>query len=425
MSIATKKILLVCLTLSLLALAPDLSFANAQGACSWHGGVNCAAGPDWDSSEVCNDGWRGSTVNYWTTVECKQYLCTKQIILREALIKKAEEKGGTLDPERTRSKLFEALGLYGYESLEQDAQQRLAEIEMVFDQINSTVDSVRFTCWNNETTTTKQLPCTDTINGYLGSDDKCYCDTGFTWSDSEDKCVVFNACPFENSYLSNNLCYCNQDYQWNNDQTACVKTTLNITPQPGPEIEHTQKIKSKPQSQHTQVFTDVDNSPNFDAILFLNSRGIIKGYDDKTFRPNNTVNRAELVKILVTGKGMTPSIEEYKNCFSDVTIDWFAPYICYAKSKYWISGYQDGTFKPNQTVNKAEAIKMLLNSQSVGFATKVESKPFNDVEVTDWFAPYIKRAKELGILEETGNIFSPAEGMSRSGIAENLYRLIK
>lgn len=42
-----------------------------EGTCSWHGGVNCSVGADWDGSAVCNDGWRDSSESYYSTVECK------------------------------------------------------------------------------------------------------------------------------------------------------------------------------------------------------------------------------------------------------------------------------------------------------------------------------------------------------------------
>lgn len=44
-----------------------------SGACSWHGGVNCAAGPDWDGSVICNDGWRDSSVSYSSMAKCRGY----------------------------------------------------------------------------------------------------------------------------------------------------------------------------------------------------------------------------------------------------------------------------------------------------------------------------------------------------------------
>lgn len=67
---------------------------------------------------------------------------------------------------------------------------------------------------------------------------------------------------------------------------------------------------------------------------------------------------------------------------------------------------------------------MLLNSQGIDIPESITEKPFDDVDTTDWFAVFITKAKELGILEETGSDLAPAEGMKRTGICENLYRLL-
>gem|GEM_PF-3137947 len=162
---------------------------------------------------------------------------------------------------------------------------------------------------------------------------------------------------------------------------------------------------------------------NRTAIMYLKDRGIINGYSDGTFKPDKTVNRAELLKILVEGKGVTPDANQYGNCFKDVKTEWFAPYVCYAKEQGWVTGYSDGNFRPAQTVNKVESLKMLLNSQDVATGT-VSVKPFSDVGMGEWFAPYVSKAKELGILEETGTTFGGSGGMKRAGICENLYRLL-
>ncbi len=173
------------------------------------------------------------------------------------------------------------------------------------------------------------------------------------------------------------------------------------------------------------AFSDLaDSHKNIEAILYLKNQGVISGYPDGSFKPENPVNRAELLKILVEGKGVTPVVDDYSNCFSDVKTDWYAPYVCYAKEQGWVDGYPDGSFKPAQTVNKVEAIKMLLNSQGIDIPESITEKPFDDVDTTDWFAVFITKAKELGILEETGSDLAPAEGMKRAGICENLYRLL-
>lgn len=174
-------------------------------------------------------------------------------------------------------------------------------------------------------------------------------------------------------------------------------------------------------------FTDLAfGHKNAEAIRFLQDTNVIGGYADGTFKPGNNVNRAELAKILVEAQGITPDADEYNNCFPDVTDEWFAPYVCYAKEMEWVSGYPDGTFRPEKTVLKVEAIKMVINSQ--GFENELaecNAKAFSDTEENAWYSRFLCVAKEKGLLEEDENgNYVPAEGMTRGGVAENIYRSI-
>ncbi len=140
-------------------------------------------------------------------------------------------------------------------------------------------------------------------------------------------------------------------------------------------------------------FSDLISSHrNFKAINYLKSRRILEGYPDGTFRPQSEINRAELIKVLVTAKKINPEFDIYKNCFPDVTDEWFARFVCYGKKQGWIQGYPDGTFKPAQTVNKVEAIKILINSQGILIPYLVSKAPYNDIPLNAWFTPYIKAA---------------------------------
>ncbi len=109
------------------------------------------------------------------------------------------------------------------------------------------------------------------------------------------------------------------------------------------------------------------------------------------------------------------------SCFNDVKDDWYAKYVCYGKTVGWIDGYPDGTYKPSQTVNKVEAIKMILNSQRINVAQTVAVAPYEDVAVSDWFAPYVAAAKELDLLEETGTKLNPSQTMTRAGVSQIMY----
>lgn len=179
-------------------------------------------------------------------------------------------------------------------------------------------------------------------------------------------------------------------------------------------------------SADSAVFPDVDeNHPNKTAIEYLKTNAVIEGYPEGDYRPENTVNRAELLKILIEGSGYEAS-EPTINCFPDVPTGlWFSKYVCFAKDRGWVEGYPDGYFRPDLTVNKAEALKMMGEVQGWTFEDVSGSK-FQDADYDSWYASYLQYAEVKGILPEIeeGNILDPAAGMTRARIAENIFRTV-
>jgi hypothetical protein len=189
------------------------------------------------------------------------------------------------------------------------------------------------------------------------------------------------------------------------------------------------------------IFSDVNNlHSNFNAINFLKDLGVINGYSDGSFKPNGLVNRAELMKMVVEMVSGDPrQIGVYENCFSDVTDDWYAPYVCYAKEAGWVDGYSDGTFLPAQKVNRAEAIKIILNAyydcdvpclDSYVFGPEYHADIPNDANVDEWYYPYIEYAALSDLLDfqhiqilSMGYNYFPANDMTRKEVAEMIYRL--
>lgn len=114
----------------------------------------------------------------------------------------------------------------------------------------------------------------------------------------------------------------------------------------------------------SDLFTDIYNYHYAEAIVYVKNNGIVDGYADSTFKPNDHINRAEFTKILVQ-TAYPDEIKSYiaTSCFKDISEnDWFAKYVCFAKDKNIISGYNDGTFKPSQSINVAEAEKITLSA---------------------------------------------------------------
>jgi hypothetical protein len=117
------------------------------------------------------------------------------------------------------------------------------------------------------------------------------------------------------------------------------------------------------------VGTDCEN-----AVARLGALGIIAGYPDGTYRPDQPVTRAEFAKIIVTALGVGEAAEYAAGAtkFSDVPADhWATGYINVAVDVGVIAGYPDGTFQPENQVTFAEAIKMIV--AALGYTPKAEA----------------------------------------------------
>ncbi|HRH93931.1 MAG TPA: S-layer homology domain-containing protein, partial [Candidatus Peribacteria bacterium] len=141
------------------------------------------------------------------------------------------------------------------------------------------------------------------------------------------------------------------------------------------------------------VFTDTAGSPYAPEIGMLAERGIVEGYADGTFRPDVTINRAEFLKILVESRYADMATPEDLQCFSDLLVrtpQWYARPVCLGRQLGIVGGYPDGRFRPEQTVNLAEALKIA----TLTFRVKVEAaKPG-----MPWYEPYVVAARQRGIL---------------------------
>lgn len=171
--------------------------------------------------------------------------------------------------------------------------------------------------------------------------------------------------------------------------------------------------------------SDVDGHQYASAIEYLYIHKIISGYDDGTFKPDKTINRAELLKILVGGAGFgKPDVTKYHDCFPDVKSDWYASYVCFAKEKGWVDGYDDGLFRPDQNIKKVEAIKMLMNSQGFPPALNAFAKTsmYTDVDLKEWYGQYMFPAEAMKILDIAGTKYGPAAFITRGEISNNIYR---
>lgn len=108
------------------------------------------------------------------------------------------------------------------------------------------------------------------------------------------------------------------------------------------------------------TFPDVPDGHLFqESVEALVQAQVINGNPDGTFAPDDYVNRAAMLKMLYKAQGKTPDPLSVR-CFPDVQIgSWYESFVCDAAAMRYVNGYSDGTFRPDVAVNRVEALKMI------------------------------------------------------------------
>ncbi len=189
--------------------------------------------------------------------------------------------------------------------------------------------------------------------------------------------------------------------------------------------------------------SDVDESTYyFTAIDFLKDNGVIHGYPNGEFKPDQCVNRVEFLKMLYLAANEDVSANpDVENIFSDASTDeWYWPFLAHGVDEGDVEGYEDGTFRPAECVNRVEAIKLAVlafnNGRVPSYDVLIEL-PSDIAKMTNlteqWWWDFLKHAlaAQLVGLEHFPRFdqtdfnkfnFEPTKPMTRKEVAELLYR---
>lgn len=114
------------------------------------------------------------------------------------------------------------------------------------------------------------------------------------------------------------------------------------------------------ESENKTVFSDIPSSWAKDYIDYLAKKQIISGVTEHTFEPGRNITRAELATLLVKAAGLESKTVTDQTYFLDVKeSNWYAADVRSIASTGIISGYEDGTFRPNHAITREEAAIML------------------------------------------------------------------
>lgn len=157
-------------------------------------------------------------------------------------------------------------------------------------------------------------------------------------------------------------------------------------------------------------FSDIDNSRYKEAIITLSSLKVIDGYEDGTFKPEGTITRAEFTKMLVCVMGFGDSSQYGTPSFKDIDM-WAKNYISTAYGLGIVDGMSDEEFAPDSPVTYEQAQKMMVCALGYGE---------NAVDRGGWPNGYISVAGELKLKNDISGT-ADSDPAPRGAIAQLMY----
>ncbi|MBP9751108.1 MAG: S-layer homology domain-containing protein [Candidatus Peribacteraceae bacterium] len=179
-------------------------------------------------------------------------------------------------------------------------------------------------------------------------------------------------------------------------------------------------------------FSDVPGDhPAYAAVEYLRSKGILEGYADGTFKPDEIVNRAAAVKVIVSGREDVPELDDRVTSAYDDIPDgsWYLPFVEYARVQLKIiDGPPKKTnFEGSRAVTRAEFLKMFELGQGAdplgAFAEITAGLAQDTSDKNDWFYPYMRYALSASMTQVTakGNL-NPNMDLDRGSMALLMHR---
>jgi hypothetical protein len=176
-------------------------------------------------------------------------------------------------------------------------------------------------------------------------------------------------------------------------------------------------------------FADVSESDwFFEAVQFVRQQGLMTGTSATTFNPNAAMTRGMMVTVLHRMAGSPPY--DPAGGFSDVTTGtWYTDAVTWAVANGIVSGYGDGLFGPNDDITREQMAVILYNYaifMNIELPSIRTGAFTDDAQISDWAKEAVNAMYEAGIINgKGGGVFNPLAGATRAEVATILMRFLE
>ena len=195
-------------------------------------------------------------------------------------------------------------------------------------------------------------------------------------------------------------------------QTITVKTEIPVTPE----------TPVNPPAEETPVLTDIDGHWAAEYIKYLVDIGAVAGYPDNTFKPDELVTRAEFAKMLVEAFGLTA---ESGKIFDDTADYWAKDYIAAAAAHGIVAGYNDNEFGPDDVITREQIAIMIVKAAGLD-AVEGELTFADEADISSWAHDWVVTAAQNKLMSGyTDNTFRPQDIATRAEAVTTIVNALK
>ncbi|MGG1634371.1 S-layer homology domain-containing protein [Paenibacillus sp. NRS-1760] len=185
------------------------------------------------------------------------------------------------------------------------------------------------------------------------------------------------------------------------------------------------EVKDVPTTAPNVSFSDVTGHWAEASVKQAVSSEIVKGYSDGTFKPGQTVTRAEFAVMLINA--LKPQGEGVELIFTDTAKigAWAQKAVAQAVQAGFIKGYSDGTFRPNAEITRAEMASIIAVASGRSSETNAVTGFVDEDKIPTWARGSVAYVKQAGIIQgKGGNTFAPQDNATRAEAVTVLLKLL-
>jgi len=175
----------------------------------------------------------------------------------------------------------------------------------------------------------------------------------------------------------------------------------------------------------SNTFSDIEEHWAKDWITKAVKLGFVSGYEDGTFKPDRTITRAEFSKLLNSAM----HIENAASLnFSDVSkSEWFYNEVQKSVASGFFSGYENNTFRPNNPIRREEVAKVVNNTITSGETDGEGATLLKDYStIQDWAKPSVNTVYNKGyILGYPNGVYMPSKSLTRAEAVKIIYEIVE